>query len=129
MSKKQSKKQSDSSIPEQAASLLLFALEHPEETKVAVKAINTLGLVTYALTTAAIDYLTAPKAAAAAPEPQVLPSYADEQHEAFTDEQEAFTPAPFWPLMEDQPVGFDNRFFPVYESPYGRRHRGVGMFW
>ena len=76
-------------------------------------------------------YDKAKEALESKPQPQALPpSYVDEQQEAFTDEQqEAFTPAPFWHLTEDQPVGFVNGFFPVYESPYSRHHRGVGMFW
>jgi hypothetical protein len=67
---------------------------------------------------------------AASSDAQQLSSPIDESQEAFADEgQEAFTSAPLWPLMEDQPGGFVNGFFPVYESPYSRRHRGVGMFW
>ena len=64
------------------------------------------------------------------PQPQALPSYADERQGAFTDgPQEAFTSAPVWPVTEDRLVGFVNGFFPVYESPYSRMYRGPGMFW
>lgn len=116
-----SKKQPDSTFAETFVSLLVLAAKHPEATKAAFRTVDALGAVTYELTSAALDYLFPPKKEAATPQPQALPSYVDEQ-------QEAFTPAPFWTLTEDQPVGFVNGFFPVYESPYSRMYRRPGMF-
>jgi hypothetical protein len=103
-----SKKQPDSNFGETLASLLILAARHPKETTAAVNIINALEAVTYDLTTAALDYLFPRKAIASKPEHQPLTSYVDEQ-------QEAFTPPPLWPLAEEQPVGFVNGFFPVYD--------------
>lgn len=117
-----SKKQPESNFAETLVSLVMLAAKHPEATKTAFRTIDALGAATYELTSAALDYLFPPKREAATQEPEALSSYVDGQ-------QEALTSALFWPPVEDQPVGFVNRFFPVYESPYSRRHRGVGMFW
>lgn len=118
MSKKQSKKQPDSSIPKQAASLVLLALEHPEETKVAVKAINTAGLVASALTTAVLDYLIPPKTAAAAPKPQL--NTVAELQEPQQLEPQPPSPSPLgWP-----PSVFD-RPPSMFDSPWSSRRNRV----
>lgn len=105
-----SKRQADSTL-EAFVSLATLAAQHPEATKAAFTIIDALGAATYDLTTAALDYLFPRKPIAFEPEPQPLPPY--------VDEQEAFTPAPAWPLVEDRPVGLAFGCFPAYDERPG----------
>ncbi|MGB8510748.1 MAG: hypothetical protein WCD76_20420 [Pyrinomonadaceae bacterium] len=104
-----SKKQSESNFAETFVSLVMLTAKHPEATKAAFRTIDALGVVTYELTSAALDYLFPPKREAATQEPKALPSCVDE-------EQEAFMPAPLWPTTRVRLAGFVNGFTPVYEN-------------
>lgn len=61
--------------------------------------------------------------AALAPKPQStvvsIPSNAQQSPSSLDETQEAFTPAPLWPLAENRLVGFVNGFFPVYDRRPG----------